>query len=294
MTSKFSIKDLERLSGIKAHTIRIWEQRYHLLKPERTDTNIRYYSNEDLKLILNVSVLNNHGIKISKIASLNQEEISKEVKKIVNTALNETEQMNALIVSMIELDETKFEELITSSIEKSGFPPTVLNLIYPFLEKIGIMWQTNTINPAQEHFISNLIRQKFIVAIDQQKNKLKLVNKKVLLYLPEGELHELSLMFYNYTIRNSGNKSIYLGQSVPFEDLEKIVGISKPDYILTVVTNQLKDQSIDEYVTKVGSTFPEIKIFFSGYLIASNQLKSRKNIHISDSISQLIQTLNNL
>ncbi len=294
MTSKFSIKDLERLSGIKAHTIRIWEQRYHLLTPERTDTNIRSYSNEDLKLILNVSLLNNHGIKISKIASLNQEEISKAIKKIVNAALNETEQMNSLIVSMIELDESKFDELISLSIEKSGFPQTVLNLVYPFLEKIGIMWQTNTINPAQEHFISNLIRQKFMVAIDQQKNKLKPVHKKVLLFLPEGELHELSLMFYNYTIRSNGHKSIYLGQSVPFEDLEKVVNISQPDYIISVITNQLKDQSIEQYTDILSSTFPAIKIIFSGYQIATNQLKSRKNILIPGSTTEMLHTLNNL
>ncbi len=294
MTSKFSIKDLERLSGIKAHTIRIWEQRYNLLNPERTDTNIRYYSNKDLQLILNVSLLNNHGIKISRIASLSPEEISREVSKITQSELNEDEQMYSLIVSMIELDEAKFETIVSRAIEVSGFQQTVLNVIYPFMEKIGVMWQIGTINPAQEHFISNLVRQKFIVAIDQQKGQVKAGAKKIILYLPDGELHELSLLFYTYLLRQQGHHCIYLGQSVPFDDLQEVTATLQPDYLLTVITNTLRDEAVEDYVDRAQKAFTSSKHIFTGYQIASLQLSSYQNAIVSSSTLEMIEILQNL
>jgi len=294
MTNKFSIKDLERLSGIKAHTIRIWEQRYNLLHPHRTDTNIRYYSNDDLKLILNVSLLNNHGLKISKIAGLNSSSISQEVSKITNSILSENDQMNHLIVSLIEMDEDKFEQIINKSVERIGFRDTVLQLIYPFLEKIGVMWQTNTINPAQEHFISNLIRQKFIIAIDKQKTALKPTGKKVLLFLPEGELHEMSLLFYNYIVREQGHKSYYLGQSVPFEDLKKIAQIIHPDVVVSVITGSMKVSTPKELAAQLSETFSESIIYLSGYQLLHHEVKNTNNLQVKPSGPELVEVLNNL
>ncbi len=166
--STYSIKDLEQLSGIKAHTLRIWEQRYNLLNPKRTDTNIRFYDDNDLKLILNVALLNDNGYKISKIASMNQEEMRAEVMKLTDRTLTHDDQIHALTICMIEMDEERFDKVLSTNILKLGFEQTMMNIVYPFMSKIGVLWQTGAINPAHEHFISNLVRQKLIVAIDGQ------------------------------------------------------------------------------------------------------------------------------
>ncbi|MEX0883706.1 MAG: MerR family transcriptional regulator, partial [Cyclobacteriaceae bacterium] len=200
----YSIKDLEQLSGIKAHTLRIWEQRYKILKPKRTETNIRYYDDDDLKLILNVALLNDNGFKISKIAKLNMEDIKSEILKLTERSFKFDDQIHALIIAMVELDEERFEKIISTNILKIGFELTMINIIYPFLSKIGILWQTGSIHPGQEHFISNLVRQKLIVAIDGQMYTGG--GKKFLLFLPEGELHEISLLFSSYLLKSNGHK----------------------------------------------------------------------------------------
>ncbi|MFO7826254.1 MAG: MerR family transcriptional regulator, partial [Cyclobacterium sp.] len=184
--SSYSIKDLEQLSGIKAHTLRVWEQRYNLLKPKRTETNIRFYDDEDLKLILNVALLNDNGFKISKIAKMSLADMKSEVLKLTERSFAYDDQIHSLIITMVELDEERFEKIISTNILKIGFELTMLHIIYPFLSKIGILWQTGSIHPGQEHFISNLVRQKLIVAIDGQMYTGG--GKKFLLFLPEGEL----------------------------------------------------------------------------------------------------------
>ncbi|MFT4737850.1 MAG: DNA-binding transcriptional MerR regulator, partial [Paraglaciecola sp.] len=226
----FSIKDLEHLSGIKAHTIRIWEQRYELIQPKRTGTNIRFYDDNDLKLILNVSLLKENGFKISKISLMNEGDIQREVLRLTEISLRYPEQIHALTICMVDLDEDRFERLMSTNIQKLGFEKTMLNIIYPFLSKIGILWQTGAINPAQEHFISNLVRQKLIVAIDNQYVSSAVKSKKYILFLPEGELHEMSLLFADYVIKARQNRSIYLGQSLPMVDLEELCKIHKPDF----------------------------------------------------------------
>lgn len=294
MTNKFSIKDLENLSGIKAHTIRIWEQRYNLLQPSRTDTNIRYYTNEDLKLILNVSLLNNHGVKISKIALLKSDAISHEVSKITKASLSDSEQMNQLILSLIELDEEKFDTITEQSIERIGFRDTVTQLIYPFLGKIGLMWQTDTINPAQEHFISCLIRQKFITSIDKQKHLVSLSGKRILLFLPEGELHEVSLLFYNYILRENGHRTYYLGQSVPVEDTLKVINQVNPDIIISVLTSFLKDCTPDEFAQKLVDRSATSKVILTGFQFQDSTLPSHDRLFIAKSGKEMVDTLNSL
>ena len=165
MGSNYSIKDLEHLSGIKAHTIRIWEQRYRLFTPQRTDTNIRYYTDRDLKLLLNVSLLKDNGFKISKIADMPYDEIVKEVAGI-SDRFGDDEQIATLTLAMIDMDEVRFEKVMANNILKRGFENTMKKLIFPFLHRIGVLWMTGSIVPAQEHFISNLIRQKIVTAID--------------------------------------------------------------------------------------------------------------------------------
>lgn len=264
MTQTYSIKDLERLSGIKAHTIRIWEQRYNLLHPQRTTTNIRYYSPNDLKMIINVGFLNQNGYKISKLAGLNPAVIAEEVKLFAEKNHSEAEQINELVIALTDMDEAKFEKILSTNILKIGFINTYERILTPFLTKIGVLWLTDSINPAQEHFITNLIRQKIIVAIDGQMSVISENQKKYLLYLPTNELHELSLLFGSYLVKARGHQSIYLGQSVPFDDLQKVYEIKKPDYLITIFTNAIKQNQLIDYLSKISRAFSGSKILASG------------------------------
>ncbi len=274
--STYSIKDLEQLSGIKAHTLRIWEQRYDLLKPKRTDSNIRYYDDEDLKLILNVSLLYDNGFKISKIASMPHESIREEVLNLTERSLTHEDQVHALTICMIEMDEDRFDKILTTNIIKIGFEQTMLNIIYPFLSKIGLLWQTGAINPAQEHFISNLVRQKLIVAIDGQISSGS--GKKFLLFLPEGELHEISLLFAAYLIKSKGHKVIYLGQSTPFKDVESVYKLLEPDFLLTVLTTLPAGKTAQMYIDILSEKFSKSEIYVSGYQVVGQDLTFGPNV----------------
>ena len=261
----YSIKDLEKLSGIKAHTIRIWEKRYNLVEPKRTDTNIRYYDDTDLKKVLNAAVLNHNGLKISHIANLNNDEISSKINEISRRNQDAKSVIDNLVISMIELDEKKFEKILSQSIMQEGFENTILHTIYPFFQKIGMLWQTGAINPAQEHFISNLVRQKLIVAIDGIIDKDNRPGKRFVLFLPEGELHEIGLLFYAYLIKKRGHRVIYLGQSVPFNDLESVVAIRPCDYLFTSFSSNISGINYPNYLEKLSRTFPGIVVLFSTF-----------------------------
>lgn len=283
--STYSIKDLEQLSGIKAHTLRIWEQRYNLLSPKRTDTNIRYYDDDDLKLILNVALLNDNGHKISKIAGMAMEEMREEVVKLTERSLTHDDQIHALTICMIEMDEERFDKVLSTNILKIGFEQTMLNIIYPFMSKIGVLWQTGAINPAQEHFISNLVRQKLIVAIDGQVSRSN--GKKFILYLPEGELHEISILFAAFLIKNQGHKVIYLGQNTPSDDLLAVYKIHRPEYLVTVITTSPSAEYVQEYLEALAERFSESKIIVSGYQIVGQDIKLPKNVFAMHYIRQL-------
>lgn len=291
--STYSIKDLEQLSGIKAHTLRIWEQRYNLLSPQRTDTNIRTYDDDDLKLILNVALLNDNGFKISKIASMAPEDIREEVIKLTERSLTHDDQIHALTICMIEMDEERFDKVLSSNIEKLGFEQTMFNIIYPFMSKIGVLWQTGAINPAQEHFISNLVRQKLIVAINGQA--IVRGGKKFLLFLPEGELHEISLLFASYLIKSNGHKVIYLGQSTPNDDLTLVYKLHQPDYLLTVITTSPSSEYTQEYINSLSERFSAAQILVSGYQVIGQDLSYPPNVrqmnYIRD-IKEMLEEIN--
>ncbi|TVP47496.1 MAG: MerR family transcriptional regulator [Mongoliibacter sp.] len=287
--STYSIKDLEQLSGIKAHTLRIWEQRYNLLSPKRTDTNIRFYDDDDLKLILNVALLNDNGFKISKIAGMTFLEMKEEVVRLTEKNLTYDDQIHALTICMIEMDEDRFEKVLSTNILKIGFEQTMLNIIYPFLSKIGVLWQTGAINPAQEHFISNLVRQKLIVAIDGQVYKGG--GKKFLLYLPEGELHEISLLFATFLIKSKGHKVVYLGQNTPKEDLKLVYKLHSPEYLMTVITTSPNSQEVQCYIDNLSSLFKDSQIIISGYQIVGQDLRMPKNVKALHYIRQIKEYL---
>ncbi len=274
--STYSIKDFEQLSGIKAHTLRIWEQRYNLLQPKRTDTNIRYYDDDDLKLILNVALLNDNGVKISKIASMSSIELREEVMKLTDRSLTHDDQIHALTICMIEMDEERFDKILSTNILKLGFEETMLNVIYPFMSKIGILWQTGAINPAQEHFMSNLVRQKLIVAIDGQVQKQG--GKKFLLFLPEGEHHEISILFASYLIKFKGHKVIYLGQSTPNEDLLSVYKLHQPEYLFTAITSSPSSEYVQDYIDALSERFTSAHILVTGYQVLGQDLSFPANV----------------
>lgn len=287
--SSYSIKDLEQLSGIKAHTLRIWEQRYNIISPKRTDTNIRTYDDLDLKLVLNISLLKDHGYKISEIARLSTEEMYQEVIKISDRQLSYPDQIHALTISMLDLDEERFEKIIRTNSLQFGFENTMIHIIYPFLSRIGTLWITGSVGPAQEHFISNLIRQKLIVAIDGQVNKRGPNGKIYMLFLPEGELHEISLLFANYIIRARNNKVVYLGQSMPFNELVFAYNIHQPDYIFSVITSVPSNHETQMYVNRLATQFPKSHLLLTGYQIVGQDIQMSENGTIINNIDDLIR-----
>jgi len=286
--SSYSIKDLERISGIKAHTLRIWEQRYNIISPNRTDTNIRHYSDEDLKSVLNIGILNNCGYKISKIAKMQKEEISASVVEITGNNFDANVQIDNLIIAMTEMDEDRFEKFLSANILRSGFEKTFLEILHPFMVKVGVLWLTNSINPAQEHFISNLVRQKLIAAIDGTVISGNHETAKCLLYLPENELHEINLLFANLILKKNGFKTIYLGQSVPYSDIKMVCDLHKPEYLITVITCSMSDMSVEEYVHQLAKDFNEQKIVLSGYQFSNSTIKLPSRVKLFNSPKELL------
>jgi DNA-binding transcriptional MerR regulator len=267
MPSKYSIKDLELMSGIKAHTLRIWEQRYKVLKPERTDTNIRYYSNTDLRRILNISILNKNGHKISNIAELSDKELVLEVEGYLNNYLKESNQIESLYIALLDLNEVRFESIINNAIANLGFENTFEKIVFPFLKHLGNMWQVGAISPAQEHYISNLIRQKIISNIDKAVPKNLINPKTYLFFLPNNELHEMGLLYLHYLTKLRGHKCVYLGQSVPLEDLISISITVKPNYLVSVFTSNAPEITLELFLKQCDESILKPEFLVSGRLL---------------------------
>lgn len=289
--ANYSIRDLETITGIKAHTIRIWEQRYKILNPKRTDTNIRFYDDGDLRSLLNISMLNFNGIKISKIAKMSVEEVQMEVRNLCETSTNFPDQVNELTISMMELDEVRFERVIARNVLRFNFEKTMVQIIYPFFTRVGVLWQTGSISPAHEHFISNLLRQKILVAIDGQGVTAKADAKKYLLFLPEGEMHELGLLFAAYLLKSRERKVIYLGQNLPFQDLKIIGDQYDPDYFFSIFTVKPVKGDVQPYLNQLSDTFPEKTLFVTGPSLINDELKVPKNINLIENINGLLDFL---
>ena len=248
--NNFSIKDLENISGIKAHTIRIWEKRYELLSPDRTDTNIRRYSLSSLQELLNITLLYNHGFKISKIASLDQQEIPILVREIALKSNSEQVSINALKLSMVNFDTVLFDATYEEIILHNDFEFVFINIFMPLMNELGILWQTNAISPSHEHFITNLIKQKIHIQTEfLQKEYLPQHNNKIfVLYLPEDEIHELGILFLNYFILKFGYRTIFLGQSLQTESLETLLSYNADLCFVTYLTVEPNKDNIDQYI----------------------------------------------
>ncbi|MEA3477119.1 MAG: MerR family transcriptional regulator [Bacteroidota bacterium] len=290
----YSIKELEKLSGIKAHTIRIWEKRFSLFEPHRTNTNIRYYTDNELKKILNVALLNRHGIKISSIAKLSDSELKEEIIRVSTIGDSSDTFIDSMVLSMIDLDEYKLDAMIDKSINKIGFTPTVTDVLYPFLEKVGILWQSGDVYPAQEHFVSYLIRQKIIAATDRISNTFNPQGKKFLLLLPEGEWHEITLLISQYLIREANHEVIYLGQSVPYSDVLAIGASKRFDFILVSSSNLQTGFDLSLYLEDLGVAFPDKKILYcSSYKGEVPENISSNHVHLRnlEDLSEFMQKI---
>lgn len=290
----YSIRDLEKLSGIKAHTIRIWEQRYGVIAPKRTNTNIRYYQDEDLKFLLNVALLNKNGFKISKISKMSRREVAEKVAAIAEINFDYDTQLDALTISMIEMDEQKFDRIISTNIQQMGFERTMLEVIYPFLDKLGVLWLTGSINPVQENFISYLIRQKIIVAIDKEPVAQGRQVRKFIIYLPEGEKQELTLLFMHYILKSRRNQVLYLGQDISLADLRDACKIHKPDFIFTMISETFAKEPVQRYADKLSESFPDCQILLSGYQVVAQKVNPAHNVRILRSLDHALDFLEDI
>jgi DNA-binding transcriptional MerR regulator len=258
---EYKIKDIEVLTGIKAHTLRIWEKRYEIMVPERTDTQIRTYSDAELSFLLNISLLNKSGYKISKIAKLSAQEINDLVWKI-KVSNNLDNSGEKFILALIHLDELLFRDTLGDLIQEVGLENTFTNHLIPFLDRIGVMWLVGSITPAQEHFISNLIRQKIISEID----KLPIPDPSsapLMLFLPEHEWHEIGLLYYQFLLRNKGLHTVYLGQSLPYESAIDCIRSLNPKAILTSWLTAVEDEFMVKYFEQLKSVVGD-KIIYAG------------------------------
>lgn len=285
--NSFTIKDLENLSGIKAHTLRIWEQRYNFLKPSRTFTNIRYYSNDELKKVLNIALLNKYGFKISHIDKMDDAEMNEKILSLNQMEAQQERIVNDLIKNMVDLDMNSFENTLDRFVLVKGIERAITQIIFPYLEKIGILWMTNHINPAQEHLVSNIIRQKLIVGIEGVSTTLKL-NKTVLLFLPEAEYHELGLLFMYYLLKKRGATVIYLGTNVPLNDVAYVVNLKKPDYLYCHLTTVGQNFNFDKFLLNISKKFHGIPIIVSGQLTNTYEKKIHPPVYFKRSFPEVM------
>lgn len=250
--SVFSIKDFENLSGIKAHTIRIWEKRYNILEPMRTDTNIRSYDIQNLQKLLNIVLLHNYGYKISKIAQLKPEEIPLKVNEIISERSAKTHALKSFKLAMMNFDHTLFFNTYDELLTEKTFKEVFYEVFIPLMEELGYLWQTNTISPAHEHFITYLIKQKLLSLTEKVQAKEPTKNDRVfVLYLPPNEVHELGLMYLNYDLLDSGYKTIYLGESVPTESLMDLKNYFEKITFIGYLTVEPTNENIPSYIKQI-------------------------------------------
>jgi MerR family transcriptional regulator, light-induced transcriptional regulator len=274
---RYSIRDLDKLSGIKAHTIRVWERRYGIVKPRRTGTNRRRYDDTDLRRIMNISILRRNGFKISEIAGFTESEIEGKVSFLSKEVFNSDTQIDSLVMAVADLNENAVNDLLNRSMMNRGLEQTMTSLVFPFLKRIGVMWQTGSADIGSEHFVSNIIRKKLFAAIDNLSPPSKPGRKKVMLFLPENELHEIGLLFFYYLIRKEGHESLYLGQSTPLSTVVLSNSHWKADILITGLMSGYPDFKADDYIKELASSFRGQKI-----LVAGELAKTEANVKYSN------------
>jgi DNA-binding transcriptional MerR regulator len=291
--STYSIKDLEQVSGIKAHTIRIWEQRYRFLQPLRTDTNIRTYNSNELKVILNVSLLNKYGFKISHIDKMTPQQMEEKILSLNQLDALKERVINGLIKEMVSLNMGSFEKYLDIYIGQKGVEKTIIEIIFPFLEKVGVLWMTNHVNPAQEHLATNLLRQKLILGIEKLPAVLN-QDRNVILFMPEGEHHEIGLLLVYFLLKHQGVYVHYLGANVPLKDLAYLNVIKKPENIFCHLTSPSKVFKLDRFITQLGQMTDATPVLLSGQSIKDYKGKMTDNISVKTSLTEIVQVIQSM
>jgi DNA-binding transcriptional MerR regulator len=283
----YSIKDIENICGIKAHTLRVWEKRYGILIAKRTETNIRYYTEEDLKVALNISILYRKGMKISKLAKLSIDQLSVKVAEITEIDDSFEKNLDTLSISMLELDENKFTQILNKNIEQKGFDETLETVIYPLLEKINLMWVADSINEVHEIFVLNIIKHKLIVEIDKLPCEPKNSSKpKFMLYLPEKESQKLSLYYMYYFLKKEKFPVFYFGEEKNMLQLLKGAKNYKPDYIFTIINDSFSERAMKPYIDKILQEYSG-KLIISGYQAVNQSLESNEQYEVLSSLEQV-------
>lgn len=288
----FTIKDLENLTGIKAHTIRIWEQRYGFLAPQRTETNIRYYTNAELKTALNVALLNKYGYKISHIDRMTEVDMHEKIALLSQPAAIQERTINVLIQYMVEMEIEEFEKELNKCIVVNGIENAITQIVFPFLERIGVLWLTNHINPVQEHLVTNVIRQKLIIGIEG----VTAVNtaSTAILFLPEGEHHELGLLYVYFLLKTRGVKVLYLGADVPLKDVKYIVDQKRPDFLYTHLTAPAGNFSFEKFLLNLHHRIPEIRVLISGQVASHYKKTVPANIFLKQTLSAVMEYIRSI
>ncbi|TSE08578.1 MULTISPECIES: MerR family transcriptional regulator [Aquimarina] len=291
----FSIKDLENLCGVKAHTIRIWEKRYNLLSPNRTETNIRTYNLKSLQKLLNVTYLVNSGYKISRISKLDEQQINEYVRSIVSDNSTKNQAINSFKIAMLNYDLELFLGTYEQLESKRNFRQIFVDVFIPLLKEIGLLWQTNTISPSHEHFITNLIKQKLLLNIEKlQYSKPTKQDKAFVLFLPENEIHELGLLYVNYEILLHGYKAIYLGPSIPLDSLPNMLSFHEETIFVSYFTIKPEKDNISSYVddfNKIVCTEKANELWMLGKQIMHIDKSNVQNHRYFNTISALISEL---
>jgi len=292
----FSIKDLENLSGIKAHTIRIWEKRYNILSPSRSNTNIRSYSTADLQKLLNITLMHNYGYKISKVVQMSDSELIKSIKTVTASKMVQTQALNAFKMAMINFDERLFLSTYDQLLGNKPFRDIFYDVFIPLLEEIGILWQTNTISPAHEHFISHQIRMRLLLNIyNMQRQEDVNTNKVYVLFLPLNEIHELGLLYINYELLLHGHRTIYLGESIPKENLIDLTARFEDITFICYVTIVQDSEEITSYLKYIDSQMLQdnrcnLWLFGRG-ISAIDRTQLSPNIQLHNTIKDLTQLI---
>lgn len=283
----YTLYELEKLTGILTATIRVWERRYNIINPKRTDTNRRWYDDDDLRRLINISVIYHSGIKISKIARYSGSELEEKAGFLTRDSLNSDTNINSLIVAMLSFNGNAVNEILLRSIINIGFEETYSSVVFPFLRRVGIMWHTGSVNIGAEHFITNIFRGRLISAIDSLPPANDPKSKRVIMFLPVYELHEIGLLFYSYLIRKMGHEVLYLGQATPFSALSDVNEKWHSDILVTGTLSYLSIPEPKEYLNNLSSAFRSQKILVSGSLADEPDIEKYKNIYPLRSLSDL-------
>ena len=290
----YSIKDIEHLAGVKAHTIRIWEKRYSIVEPKRTETNIRFYSEDDLQHILNIALLNNNGIKISQIAKMPREDIQKRVAQISDYDDVLEDSIDCLTMSMMELNEYKFNKIIEANIQQLGFQRAMMEVIFPLLDKLGGLWMSGCIKPTHEMFVSQIIKRKIIKAIDGLAANTDKNVPKFLIFLSEQENSDLSLLYLHYMLKNEGFRVIDLGSNVEKTMILESCNLVNPDYMVLLINESFADQPLVPFLNTLCKNIGETTVLLSGFQAVKQEIKSTRKVKVLAGLEDILSFCNKI